>query len=78
MQIEISFAAAYDFNQYTQYVPRPIDFWPWPSPPRPVKKIASPSIPAVLGPNELHWALWGCTGVYWIILGHTGPLDCYE
>ena len=23
MQIEISFAAAYDFNQYTQYVPRP-------------------------------------------------------
>ena len=23
MQIKISFAAAYDFNQYTQYVPRP-------------------------------------------------------
>ena len=23
MQIQISFAAAYDFNQYTQYVPRP-------------------------------------------------------
>ena len=23
MQIEITFAAAYDFNQYTQYVPRP-------------------------------------------------------
>ena len=37
MQIEISFAAAYDFNQYTQYVPRPGPsqprrFWPLPRP----------------------------------------------
>ena len=37
MQIEISFAAAYDFNQYTQYVPcprpsQPRRFWPLPRP----------------------------------------------
>ena len=45
MQIEISFAAAYDFNQYTQYVPRPVpappspaDFDPFPAPPRTVGK----------------------------------------
>ena len=35
MQIEISFAAAYNFNQYTQFVPRPADFVPFPAPPRP-------------------------------------------
>ena len=42
VQIEISFAAAYDFNQYSfnQYVPRL-------APPCPEKKIASPSIPDV-------------------------------
>ena len=37
MQIEISFAAVYDFNQYTQYVPCPSPsqshrFWPLPRP----------------------------------------------
>ena len=56
MQIENSFAAAYDFNRYTQCVPRPgpllapqiltpsplrpINLWPCPFLPRPVKKIA--------------------------------------
>ena len=36
MQIKISLAAAYDFNQYTKYVPRHADFDPFPAPPRTV------------------------------------------
>ena len=36
MQIEISFAAAYDFNQYTKYVPRP-------GRPLPAPQILTPS-----------------------------------
>ena len=60
MQMEISFAAAYDFNQYTQYVPcptgapappSPVDFDPFPAPPRPT--------------------LWGDGGVP----GHPCPID---
>ena len=45
MQIEISFAAANDFNQYTQYVPRPADFDPFPAPPRIVGKGGFPAPP---------------------------------
>ena len=50
MQIKISLSAAYDFNQLIHAVcspPQPHRFlaWPLPAPPRPVKKIASPSIP---------------------------------
>ena len=58
MQIEIIFAAAYDFNQYMQYAPRPSPSHrflalPLPAPPRPVRKIASPSIPARKCQNQL-------------------------
>ena len=42
MQIKISFAAAYDFNQY---VPRPADFDPFPAPPRTVGKGGFPAPP---------------------------------
>ena len=50
MRINISFAVAYDFNQLTYAVcssprrfrrfPRPVNFWPCPCPPRPVKKAS--------------------------------------
>ena len=45
MQIKISFAAAYDFNQYTQYVPSPADFDPFPALPRIVGKGGFPAPP---------------------------------
>ena len=45
MQIGIAFAAAYDFNQYTQYVPRPVDFYPFPAPPRTVERGGFPAPP---------------------------------